>query len=76
MERPRLTGDWGGVRDELGKKGIVFDADLMMVPRGVISGGKDTAGLRIAARFRAGSRNDELAKGSSVELLNGGALKS
>jgi porin len=23
--RPRLTGDWGGVRDELAKKGVGFD---------------------------------------------------
>ena len=23
--RPRLTGSWGGLRDELGKKGIVLD---------------------------------------------------
>lgn len=42
LERPRLTGDWGGVRDDLGKKGIVFDADLYMVPEAVLSGGKDT----------------------------------
>jgi porin len=39
--RPRLTGSWGGLRDEMGKKGIVFDADLLMIPQGVISGGKD-----------------------------------
>src|SRR2546422_7450003 len=28
MSRARLTGNWGGFRDELGKKGVVFDADL------------------------------------------------
>jgi len=44
--RPRLTGNWGGLRDEMGKKGIVFDADLLTIPQGVISGGKD-----IYARF-------------------------
>jgi len=27
--RPRLTGNWWGLRDEMGKKGIVFDADLL-----------------------------------------------
>ena len=39
--RPRLTGDWGGVRDAMGKKGIVLDVDLLMTPQGVVSGGKD-----------------------------------
>src|SRR5262249_38401613 len=41
---PRLNGNWGGLRDEWGKKGIVFDADLLMIPQGVISGGKDNVG--------------------------------
>ena len=41
-DRPRLTGDWGGVRDELGKKGVVFDADILLSPQGVMSGGKHT----------------------------------
>jgi porin len=40
--RPRLTGDWWGLRDELGKKGVVFDADILLSPQGVMSGGKDT----------------------------------
>lgn len=40
--RPRLTGDWGGTRDELGKKGIVIDLDLLVTPQTVMSGGKDT----------------------------------
>jgi porin len=39
--RPRLTGSWGGLRDELGKKGVVFDADLLLTPQGVLSGGHD-----------------------------------
>ena len=26
--RPRLTGDWGGLRDDLAKMGVVFDVDL------------------------------------------------
>jgi porin len=41
-DRPRLTGSWWGLRDELGKKGVVFDADLLLTPQGVLSGGKDT----------------------------------
>lgn len=40
--RPRLTGDWGGVRDELGKKGIVLDIDLLLTPQSVVSGGRST----------------------------------
>jgi porin len=40
--RPRLTGSWGGVRDELGKKGVVLDVDLFLTPQAVLSGGRDT----------------------------------
>ncbi|HEX3500530.1 MAG TPA: carbohydrate porin [Stellaceae bacterium] len=40
--RPRLTGDWGGLRDELGKKGVVFDTDLLLTPQDVVSGGRST----------------------------------
>ena len=39
--RPRLTGSWGGLRDELGKKGVVLDLDLLQMPQGVASGGRD-----------------------------------
>jgi len=39
--RPRLTGSWGGLRDELGKKGVVVDIDLTQIPQGVASGGRD-----------------------------------
>ena len=41
-DRPRLTGSWGGLRDELGKKGVVIDGDILLSPQGVMSGGKDT----------------------------------
>jgi porin len=44
LSRPRLTGDWGGLRDELGQKGIVFDVDLLMTPQAVLSGGRNTGG--------------------------------
>ena len=27
--RPRLTGDWDGLRDQLGKKGVVLDMDVL-----------------------------------------------
>jgi len=42
--RPRLTGSWGGFRDELGKKGIVVDADLLLTPQDVFSGGRKKDG--------------------------------
>jgi porin len=41
-DRPRLTGSWWGLRDDLGKKGVVLDTDLLLTPQGV-SGGKNTA---------------------------------
>jgi porin len=40
--RPRLTGSWGGLRDELGKKGVVLDVDMLGTPQGAMSGGRDT----------------------------------
>jgi porin len=39
--RSRLTGDWGGLRDELGKKGVVLDVDLLQTLQGVATGGRD-----------------------------------
>lgn len=41
-ERPRLTGSWWGLRDELGRKGVVFDVDVLLTPQGVVRGGRDT----------------------------------
>ena len=40
--RPRLTGSWGGLRDEMGKRGVVFDVDVLLTPQGVLTGGTDT----------------------------------
>jgi porin len=42
FSRPRLTGAWGGVRDELARKGIVLDVDLLVTPQSVVSGGRST----------------------------------
>jgi porin len=39
--RPRLTGSWGGLRDELGKKGVVLDVDLLQTLQGVAGGGRN-----------------------------------
>lgn len=41
MSRPRLTGDWGGVRDDMAKKGVTLDVDLYWMPQSILSGGKD-----------------------------------
>src|SRR5262245_37490767 len=40
--RPRLTADWFGLRDDLGKKGVVFDVDLLLTTQSVMTGGVDT----------------------------------
>lgn len=44
LSRSRLTGDWDGLRDELGQKGIVFDVDLLTTPQIVTSGGRSSNG--------------------------------
>jgi porin len=43
-DRPRLTGSWGGFRDEMGKKGISLDVDLNQVYQGVTTGGREQEG--------------------------------
>lgn len=40
--RQRLTGDWGGVRDDMGKKGVVLDANMLLLPGGIATGGRNT----------------------------------
>ena len=40
--RPRLTGDWFGFRDEMGKRGVVFDLDFLQILQGTATGGRDT----------------------------------
>jgi porin len=42
--RPRLTGDWGGVRDDMAKKGLTLDLDLYWMPQKITGGGKDNSG--------------------------------
>ncbi len=39
--RPRLTGDWGGFRDQMAKRGVALDVDWLQTLQGVMSGGKD-----------------------------------
>ena len=40
--RPRLTGDWFGVRDEMGKRGVVVDIDMLQILQGNATGGRET----------------------------------
>ncbi len=39
--RSTLTGNWGGVRNDLAAKGVTFDASLTQVTQGIVAGGKD-----------------------------------
>lgn len=41
-DRPRLTGDWFGLRDEMGKKGITLDLDMLNILQGNGTGGRRT----------------------------------
>jgi porin len=38
--RSTLTGDWGGIRNDLAKKGVTFDLNLTQIVQGDVSGGK------------------------------------
>jgi porin len=40
--RERLSGDWGGVRDDMAKKGVVLDTNMLLLPGGVATGGRET----------------------------------
>ena len=40
--RPRLSGDWFGFRDEMGKRGVTLDLDLTQVLQGNGTGGRST----------------------------------
>ena len=43
FSRSTLTGDWGGVRNDLAAKGLTFDANLTQIEQGVVDGGKSGA---------------------------------
>src|SRR5262245_4529244 len=38
-ERPKLTGDWGGVREDWARHGFTLDLDLTYTFQGVVAGG-------------------------------------
>jgi porin len=41
LSRSTLTGDWGGLRNDLANKGMTFDLSITQVYQGVIHGGRD-----------------------------------
>jgi porin len=41
--RSTLTGDWGGVRNQLAEKGVTLDLSITQVGQGVVNGGKSGA---------------------------------
>ena len=49
--RPKLTGDWGGLREQLRDHGITFDVSASTFYQGIASGGLDES-------FEFGGRND------------------
>lgn len=42
--RERLTGNWGGTRDEWAKAGFVLDEDVYWTPSAIVDGGKNQTG--------------------------------
>jgi porin len=44
QSRARLTGDWGGTRDEWSKHGFNFDEDVYWTPSAIVDGGKNETG--------------------------------
>jgi porin len=43
LTRSTLTGNWGGVRNDLAQKGITLDLKFTQVLQGVVDGGKDSS---------------------------------
>src|SRR4026207_2146725 len=41
--RSTLTGDWGGLRNQLAEKGVTLDLSVTQVGQGVVNGGKSGA---------------------------------
>lgn len=43
LTRSTLTGDWGGARNDLAKKGVTFDINFVQTAQGVVDGGKNSS---------------------------------
>jgi porin len=59
--RSTLTGDWGGLRNELAEKGVTFDLSVTQVGQGVVGGGKSGA-------WQYGGRGDLIVNLDSQKL--------
>jgi porin len=59
--RSTLTGDWGGARNDLAKKGVTFDLSLTQAYQGIVSGGKDKV-------WEYGGRGDLTIKADTQKL--------
>lgn len=66
LARPKLTGDWGGVRDTLRDRGLTWDVSAANFYQGVTSGGLERT-------FRYGGRADYLlnVNGEKAGLVKG-----
>jgi len=43
LKRSTLTGDWGGLRNDLARKGVTFDVSVTQTYQGVVDGGKGSS---------------------------------
>ena len=43
LSRSTLSGDWGGARNDLAKKGVTFDINVTQTEQGVVGGGKNSS---------------------------------
>jgi porin len=43
LKRTTMTGDWGGARNDLAKKGLTFDLNLTQTEQGVVGGGTNSS---------------------------------
>jgi porin len=59
--RSTLTGDWGGLRNDLAAKGVTLDMDITQVGQGVVGGGKSGA-------WQYGGRSDFILNLDSQKL--------
>ncbi|HEX9145301.1 MAG TPA: carbohydrate porin [Candidatus Binatia bacterium] len=59
--RSTLTGDWGGLRNDLDAKGVTLDMDITQVGQGVVNGGK-------SGQWQYGGRGDIILNLDSQKL--------
>ncbi len=68
----KLTGDWGGARTELAKKGITIDIDLVQSYQGVLDGGTNQSwkyGGSMFYRFKFDFQKMGLWEGAFADII-------